>query len=134
MAAASGRGAHADHSWDNCGGVGRYGDILSCVPGWGLVPLSSWHRLLVCHWGAQPQLGMAGDTQKGPALDVAERKRYWASPGWGQCFLPPASPSKNAPDLRQEMRLHTGLQTSCSLADAAALDLHLGLTLGLQPA
>lgn len=65
-------------------------------------------------------------------LDVAERKRCWALPGWGWGFLPPASPSKNAPDLRQEMCLHTRVQMSCSLADGAAFDLHLGLTLGLH--
>lgn len=30
------------------------------------------------------------------------------------------------------MCLHTGVQMSCSLADGAALDLHLGLTVGLH--
>ena len=41
---------------------------------------------------------------------------------------------KMPPDLRQEMCLHTGMQTSRShsLADRAALDPHLGLTLGLH--
>lgn len=105
------------------------GTSLAAWLGW-LVPISS--RVS----GGSP--APAGNGWRHPAKDPRWTWQRGSDAGHCQAGAGACSPwlhpPETPPDLRQEMRLRTGMQTSrsCSLADGAALDPHFGLTLGLR--
>lgn len=122
-----------DHPWDSRAGVRRYRDIFGCVPG-AASPHFFMALLARVSWGSPAQ---AGNGWRRPPKDQGWMWQRRSNAGHCQAGARACSPRlhcpRTPPDLRQEMRFRTGMQMSQSrsLADGAALDPCLGLTLGL---